>query len=207
MMAVDADEPGEVADREAVGVGEPVQVGADRLAVDGRERDGQQTEHASPGLSRCGGRASSGWSGDGPVEFDVVEAGSGDLLAAAEDGVEGGFADEVGQAADHSGGAVVKVAAQLEQDLRAVGPEPQCLLQRRHQGLPGLLVLGRLVGESAGGDFGVAAGDLPAATAGEQAGALDVDASQDERGRDALGQVLDLVGCLRADLGADVEVV
>ena len=51
------------------------------------------------------------------------------------------------------------------------------------------------------------AGDLAAAGAGEQPGALDVDAGVDEGGGDALGEVLQLVGDLGAGAGGEVEVV
>ena len=68
-------------------------------------------------------------------------------------------------------------------------------------------LLGGAVGERGGGDDGEPAGDLAAADAGEQALRLDIDAGIDERGRQPFGEVLQLVGHLRAGAGGQVEVV
>ena len=72
------------------------------------------------------------------VEVDVVEASPGDLLGAGEDGVERGLPDQVGQTADHPGGALVQVGVQPQQDAGPVGVQAQGLLQRGDQGLPGV---------------------------------------------------------------------
>jgi hypothetical protein len=48
----------------------------------------------------------------GLVEVDGVEAGLVDFLGLVGDGVDRGFADEVGEAADHAAGAFVQVAAE-----------------------------------------------------------------------------------------------
>ena len=64
-----------------------------------------------------------------------------------------------------------------------------------------------VAGERAGADHGEPAGDLLAAGAGQQPGALDVDPGEHERGRDALGEVFQRVGRFRAGAGGDVEVV
>jgi hypothetical protein len=56
-------------------------------------------------------------------------------------------------------------------------------------------------------DHGEPAGDLLAAGARQQPGALDVDPGEHEGGGDALGEVLQRVGGLGAGPGGDVEVV
>ena len=63
------------------------------------------------------------------------------------------------------------------------------------------------VGERRGGDEGEPAGDLAAADTGEQALRFDIDPGIDERGRQPFGEVLQLVGHLRAGAGGQVEVV
>jgi hypothetical protein len=64
-----------------------------------------------------------------------------------------------------------------------------------------------LVGERAGGDQGEPAGDLGAASPGQQAGFLDVDAGIDESGRQALGEVLEGVSDFGAVAAGERDVV
>jgi hypothetical protein len=118
-----------------------------------------------------------------------------------------GLTDEVREAADHAAGAFVQVAAEPQQRSFAVGVQAQGVLQGGDEGLPGGAFVAGAVGERGGADQGVAAGDLTAASAGEQPVAFQVDSGQHEGGRDTLGEVLDLVGCLGADAGAEIEIV
>ncbi|WP_035956759.1 hypothetical protein [Parafrankia sp. EUN1f] len=136
------------------------------------------------------------------VEVDLVEGSPGDLLGAVEDGLDGGAADEVGQAADHPAGALVEVAVERGERPGGVVVQAQGLLECGDEGFP---LVG--VGERGCFDQAVAAGDLPAAGAGEQAVAFDVDASEDEGRGDALGEVLQRVGDLGAGAGGQGQVV
>jgi len=52
----------------------------------------------------------------GMVELDGVQGGLGDLLAAIQDGLDRGAADEMRQAADHPAGALMQVAVEADED-------------------------------------------------------------------------------------------
>ena len=157
----------------------------------------------SPGVGLPAGAGGLG----GVVQADAVQGFPGDLLGAVQDGVHGRAADEVGQAADHPVGALVQVGVQLQELAGLVAVQSQGLLEGGDQRLPLLALGGGPVGEGLAGDHAEPAGDLPAAGPGEQAAALDVDARVDEGRRDPLGQVLQLVGCVGAGAGGQVEVV
>jgi hypothetical protein len=119
------------------------------------------------------------------IDVDGVQELAGDLLAAVQDRLDGGAADEVGQAADHPAGAAMQVLVERGQGAGLVTVQAQRVFERGDQALP-------FGGEREreGGDEGEPARDLASAGAGEQAFALDVDAGVDERGGDALGEVL-----------------
>jgi hypothetical protein len=136
------------------------------------------------------------------VKGDGVEEFPGELLAAVEDRLDGGAADEVGQAADHPAGAAVQVLVESGQGAGLVAVQPERVFEGGDQALP-------FGGEQEreGGDEGEPAGDLASAGAGEQAFALDVDAGVYERGGDALGEVLQGVGYFGAAAGGELEVV
>lgn len=135
------------------------------------------------------------------VEWDHLEALLGDLLAAGEDRVESGAADQVRERADHAAGAVVEVAVQAGEAAGLVRVEPEGVLQGGDQSLPFAVV-----GQRGGGDQGEASGDLLSAGSGEQV-AFDVDPGIDERRGDALGEVLQRVGDLGAGPGRQRDVV
>ena len=62
------------------------------------------------------------------IQADGVEELAGDLLAAVQDCLDGGTADEMGQAADHPAGAPVQVLVQPGQGSRLVAVQPQRVL-------------------------------------------------------------------------------
>lgn len=97
------------------------------------------------------------------VDVDGVQELAGDLLAAVQDRIDGGAADEVGQAADHPAGAAVQVLVERGQGAGLVTVQPQRVFERGDQALP-------LGGEREreGGDEGEPARDLASAGAGEQ---------------------------------------
>lgn len=99
----------------------------------------------------------------------------------------------MGECADHAAGPVVEVAVQVGQAAGPMAMQEKRLFQRADQALPLLVVR-----ERGGGNERETAGDLLAASAGQQVGVLDVDAGVDERGRDPLGEVLQGVGDFRA---------
>src|SRR5216683_3082902 len=136
------------------------------------------------------------------VNADGVEGGAGDLLGAVENGLDRGAADEAQQAADHAAGAAVQVLLEPGQGTGLVAVQAEAVFQGGDQPGPGVAA-----GERAGPDHAEAPGDLLAAGAGQQPGALDVDAGVDERGRDPLGEVLEHVGCLGAGTGGEADVV
>jgi hypothetical protein len=70
------------------------------------------------------------------VEVDGVQELAGDLLAAVQDRLDGGAADEVGQAADHPAGAVVQVLVQPGQGAGPVLVQAQRVFERGDQALP-----------------------------------------------------------------------
>ena len=86
----------------------------------------------------------------GVVQADAVQGFPGDLLGAVQDGVDGGAADEVGQAADHAVGALVQVGGQAHEAAGRMAVQPQRLLEGGDQGLPFLALDGGAVGEGAG---------------------------------------------------------
>jgi hypothetical protein len=155
----------------------------------------------------AGGLAEGAGGLGGVVQADAVQGFPGDLLGAVHDGLDGGAADEVGQAADHPVGPLVQVGVQSLEVAGLVAVQPQRLLERGDQRLPLLALCCVPVGEGVAGDHAEPPGDLLAAGPGEQATALDVDARVDEGGRDALGQVLQLVGRVGAGAGGEVQVV
>src|SRR6266516_1462061 len=138
----------------------------------------------------------------GVVEGDGVQQPGGDLLGGAEDGLQGGTADEVREAADHAGGALVEIAFGPEQGSGGVAAQPQRLFEGRDESFP----FGA-ARERVGGDQTEASSDLPSSGAGEQALAFDVDPGVDECGGDAFGEVLEGVGYVRAGAGGQGQVV
>ncbi len=72
----------------------------------------------------------------GVIKGDGVEKFPGDLLAAVEDRLDGGAADEVGQAADHPAGAAVQVLLQPSQGAGLVAVQPQRVFKGGDQALP-----------------------------------------------------------------------
>ena len=136
------------------------------------------------------------------VDADGVQELPGDLLAAGLDRLDGRAPDQVGQAPDHSPGALVEVALESGQGPGLVAAEAQGVFERGDQALP-------LIGERERqrGDEREPAGDLASPDAGEQALALQVDPRVDERGRDPFGEVLEGVGDFGAAAGGQLHVV
>src|SRR4029077_11586037 len=111
------------------------------------------------------------------------------------------------QAADHAAAATVQVFVDAHQAADAVALQAQERFQSGDQ-RPPLVALGAAaVSEGRGGDEGEPAGDLAAAHTGEQALRFDINTGIDKRGRQPFGEVLQLVGHLRAGTGGQVEVV
>src|SRR5204862_4396560 len=119
-----------------------------------------------------------------------------------EDGVDGRAADKPEQASDHAAGALVQVAVEFGQRSRPVPVQPQTVFQSGDQSCP-LWILG----EWSGADHAEPAGDLLAAGAGQQSGAVQADPGICEGGWDSLAQVFQGVGCFCARAGPGVEVV
>lgn len=98
---------------QVVGPGQPANIGGGGFPATGRGRNGSGRgawswpcpAGTSPVLAGIPGGTAFG----GVVEGDGVEELPGDLLAAVQDRLGGGAADEVGQAADHAAGAAVQV--------------------------------------------------------------------------------------------------
>jgi hypothetical protein len=88
------------------------------------------------GMAAPGGFAAGAGSLGGVVEADAVQCFPGDLFGAVEDRLDGGAADEVGQAADHPVGPVVQVGAEADEVAGLVAVQPQGLLERGDQRLP-----------------------------------------------------------------------
>src|SRR5450631_4621641 len=107
----------------------------------------------------------------GVVEVDAVEQFPGDLLAAVQDRLDGGTADEVRQAADHPAGPAVQILVESGQGAWLVPVQAQCVFEGDDQALP-------LGGERERehGYEGEPARDLSSARPGEQSLAFDIDA-------------------------------
>jgi hypothetical protein len=119
----------------------------------------------------------------GMVEPDAVQQRPGDLLGAVADGLDRGGADQVGEAADHAGGAPVQISLEVEQAAGTMVVQAQGVFEGGDQRLPLLALGGGAVGERPGGDGDEPPGDLATADAGEQPGPLHVDPGVDEGGR------------------------
>lgn len=128
------------------------------------------------------------------------------FFGAVGDGVDGGLADESGEASDAACGALVEVGGVAGEGAGFVVGEVEGVFEVGDQVGEGVVVA-VAGGEGAAVDEGGAAGELGAADAVEQGCGGDVDAGVDERGADAFGEVFEEVGCLGAGGGAGVEAV
>jgi len=122
------------------------------------------------------------------VEAHAVQQLAGECFLAAEDGADRRAADQMGQAADHAAGALVQVLGLSRQGAGLVAVQPQGGFQRGDQLGPFACV-----GERAGADQPAPAGELAAAGAGEHSAPFHVDPGIDERGRQVLSEVLQMI--------------
>jgi hypothetical protein len=129
------------------------------------------------------------------------------LFAAVVDGQDRRTTHQLREAADHAAAAAVEVFIKAHQVAGAVAIKAQQGFQSDDQRTPLLALGGGAVSEGRGGDDGEPASDLAAAHTGEQALSFDIDAGINECGRQPFGEVLQLVGDLRACAGGEVEVV
>lgn len=129
------------------------------------------------------------------VDVEGLQQLPGDAFGAGQDRFDRCAADQVGQAAYHSVGPLVQVLVQRGQcsGLVLVLVQAQSVFEGEDQPLP---FTGQRQGQR--GDEGETPGDLPAADAGEQALVFQVDTRVDERGGQALGEVLQGVRYFRA---------
>jgi hypothetical protein len=143
----------------------------------------------------------------GVVDGDGFEQVAGDLFGGVLDGEDGCAADQLGQAADHAGGAAVEILVQGHECARYVAVQAQHRLERGDQRLPVRPLCGGAIGERRRADEGESSCDLSAADAAEQALGFDFDAGVDEGGGQSFGEVLELVGHLGAGAGGEADVV
>src|SRR5690606_16443144 len=96
-------------------------------------------------------------------------------LAPVVDRFDGCLADELGEAADQTAGAVVQIGVERKKGAGTMAVQSQGLLQRPDHGLPLLAVPPVASPEGLGGDDGVPARDLGSPCALEQGAGLDVE--------------------------------
>lgn len=109
------------------------------------------------------------------VQFNRLQEVLVDALGAAEDGHDGGFADQVGQRDDVPAGAPVEVVGEGEEAARLVSVQPQRPLESLDEQGPFLALRDGAVVAGGGLQRGEASGELFASVPGEEAAVLDID--------------------------------